>query len=416
MTAKESAFNELMEKAEKAAVLNPNGNDKTLCLLEAALPRFTDVQATIHSFQSFCESAEFPLHLSQQAGFKNPVFRKNTYEGSLALKKEEGSPALKKFNEGFASLEQTAVFGLVFHGTRPHNLPNILRCGLNPERRTGQAYGPGEYFSKEPGVSVSYCKGGLEMLVFLVVIPVDNVNKNCPPDYVVVNNNHLQLPLGTITYTGIDAAVRLASEQRRNKFRDLRTQLKEHADFAKQAMIKANIIQKMIENKCDVASELYQRHKSTLNVVSEREIALYVHRFLDKDVISYLFPDLLSPLSISEFDKTAITSVEVAKEGLMKKYEELEAEELAASAAQKRKLESYESALSNTSKQSEVIKGTIIQHMIANRNDVASEVYQQHMNTLNATSKREIAMYVHRFLDKDVISFMFPDLPGSVNE
>lgn len=41
---------------------------------------------------------------------------------------------------------------LVFHGTPERNIQSICRQGLDPKRRAGQAYGPGEYFG---GVSAS---------------------------------------------------------------------------------------------------------------------------------------------------------------------------------------------------------------------------------------------------------------------
>ena len=58
---------------------------------------------------------------------------------------------------------------VVFHGTAPTNIDAILKNGLLPEKRCGQAYGPGEYFGVFPAMSASYCKGGTKILAFAVI-------------------------------------------------------------------------------------------------------------------------------------------------------------------------------------------------------------------------------------------------------
>lgn len=58
-----------------------------------------------------------------------------------------------------------ACLAIVFHGTAEHNVQPILENGLDPTKRSGQAYGPGEYFSKDPSISVPYCKDGKQMMV-----------------------------------------------------------------------------------------------------------------------------------------------------------------------------------------------------------------------------------------------------------
>jgi len=52
-----------------------------------------------------------------------------------------------------------------FHGTHPDNVISICSTGFDAGRRAGQVYGAGEYFAKNPHVSVGYCKGGEYMLV-----------------------------------------------------------------------------------------------------------------------------------------------------------------------------------------------------------------------------------------------------------
>jgi hypothetical protein len=57
------------------------------------------------------------------------------------------------------------------------------------------------------------------------------------------------------------------------------------------------------------------------------------------------------------------------------------------------------------------LKAEIIQHLIGKQVDIASEKYQNHLVDLSYTSKREIAMYVYRLVDKALFSFYFPELP-----
>ena len=55
---------------------------------------------------------------------------------------------------------------LGFHGTREHNVKNILEEGLKEEYRHGQVYGGGEYFQDYSNGSMYYCHGGTKMIVF----------------------------------------------------------------------------------------------------------------------------------------------------------------------------------------------------------------------------------------------------------
>jgi len=52
-----------------------------------------------------------------------------------------------------------------FHGTHPDAVIPICEGGFDKSRRSGQVYGAGEYFAKDPTVSVGYCRGGQYMLV-----------------------------------------------------------------------------------------------------------------------------------------------------------------------------------------------------------------------------------------------------------
>merc|ERR1712232_919403 len=55
-----------------------------------------------------------------------------------------------------------------FHGTAPANVLSIIDAGFDKGKRgaaVGQIHGSGEYFAKDPSVSLGYCRGGQFMLV-----------------------------------------------------------------------------------------------------------------------------------------------------------------------------------------------------------------------------------------------------------
>lgn len=52
-----------------------------------------------------------------------------------------------------------------WHGTAEENVISIAVNGFDPSRRAGQVYGSGEYFAKDPEISVSYTQGGSFMFL-----------------------------------------------------------------------------------------------------------------------------------------------------------------------------------------------------------------------------------------------------------
>lgn len=52
-----------------------------------------------------------------------------------------------------------------WHGTPEQNIYPIAQYGFDPSRRSGQVYGAGEYFAKDPNVSISYARGGAFMFL-----------------------------------------------------------------------------------------------------------------------------------------------------------------------------------------------------------------------------------------------------------
>ena len=81
---------------------------------------------------------------------------------------------------------------MVFHGTAEANVAAVCRDGLEPNRRSGQAMGPGEYFGEQASTSLTYCRGGRKMLVFLVLLD--------PSGVTVIHKPEFQLPIAVVTF------------------------------------------------------------------------------------------------------------------------------------------------------------------------------------------------------------------------
>ena len=80
--------------------------------------------------------------------------------------KPPGGALFKKFKDKMMSLPKNQrKTCLAFHGTSPSSIQSICQNGYDPSRRSGQSYGPGEYFATTPDISLAYCRGGKKMLV-----------------------------------------------------------------------------------------------------------------------------------------------------------------------------------------------------------------------------------------------------------
>jgi len=208
-----------------------------------------------------CGSDSF-LSFVKRAGLGKPSFTPNPDCGP-------GNSVYDRFVEASRLLPDPASLAIVFHGTHENNIPAILKDGLDPKKRKGQAYGPGEYFSTDPGTSTGYCKyvspqsagQGKKMLVFLVVRPLPQQEQDaksttgrpassvkCPIDYVVVPTAEHQLPLGVLGYASVEQAVLQRANAMRVKLQQLHDQVRETEIKANTARVKAEIIQKIISD------------------------------------------------------------------------------------------------------------------------------------------------------------------------
>ena len=86
-----------------------------------------------------------------------------------------------------------------FHGTNECNLKSILIDGLDPSLRSGQAHGPGEYFSTDLGTALHYSKGACAVLVFAICTSGIGYSGN---SIVVVADADYQLPIAAVRLDG----------------------------------------------------------------------------------------------------------------------------------------------------------------------------------------------------------------------
>ena len=121
-----------------------------------------------------------------------------------------GTPLYERFFAAWARVPDKSM-RLVFHGTPEKNIDAICREGLDPNRRRGQALGPGEYFGGQPMISLGYCKGGHKMLVFCILTDPSGVTslmedshhpyaRDAVPGVAVIHKPEHQLPLAVVTF------------------------------------------------------------------------------------------------------------------------------------------------------------------------------------------------------------------------
>ena len=97
----------------------------------------------------------------------------------------------------------------------------ILREGLDPKRRTGQALGVGEYFGGNAVVSLPYCRGGSKMVVFAVLTDPSGVTAQVAnKDVVVVHKVHIRLKVRSTLEEEHVQRKRVIKEQRKGGKRE----------------------------------------------------------------------------------------------------------------------------------------------------------------------------------------------------
>eukprot|EP01061_Rhynchopus_euleeides_P021594 TRINITY_DN351_c0_g1_i1.p1 TRINITY_DN351_c0_g1~~TRINITY_DN351_c0_g1_i1.p1 ORF type:complete len:1006 (+),score=200.76 TRINITY_DN351_c0_g1_i1:203-3220(+) len=97
-----------------------------------------------------------------------------------------------------------------FHGTPEENVLSIAKQGFVPAKRgaNGQAYGSGEYFAKDPWVSVAYADGGGFM--FLCTLALGNSDVHTwveGQQYYVLKENHQAVPRFLLQFRASDTTL-----------------------------------------------------------------------------------------------------------------------------------------------------------------------------------------------------------------
>ena len=89
---------------------------------------------------------------------------------------------------------------LAFHGTADSNISSICQNGYDPNKRSGQAYGAGEYFATSPDIPISYCKGGKRMLLNELLLGQNGTHHTMHGNIVVMKDPAHDLPRFVITF------------------------------------------------------------------------------------------------------------------------------------------------------------------------------------------------------------------------
>lgn len=108
---------------------------------------------------------------------------------------ESNCSSMIKFCEAIKPLGENFLKNgfYAWHGTGTENgVVGICHDGFDPSRRSGQVYGPGEYFGQTPAISHSYA-GNSNRMIVTFIIKVPEVSKQSNFCYVVNNPKDFSL-------------------------------------------------------------------------------------------------------------------------------------------------------------------------------------------------------------------------------
>ena len=109
-----------------------------------------------------------------------------------------GQKLYERFLEAYRRAGDKRV-ALCFHGTAAGNIAAICAAGLDPARRRGQSMGPGEYFAREAGVALPFCRQGRDIVLFVVLLEAGGLTADNGNVLVVHRSDH-QLPLAVVSF------------------------------------------------------------------------------------------------------------------------------------------------------------------------------------------------------------------------
>jgi len=192
---------------------------------------------------------------------------------------------------------------LAFHGTPEKNVSKILKEGLDPQYRRTQAFGNGEYFAKEPGLSATYRQEGHCLLVYLLLVPKDHEKlfSQKDRDIIVVEDGQHQLPLGVISFDTVSERRIQYSQNMRLVQRGLKEAAKECDWRIKQETLLVDLKQSLKEGRiADAAAALKcatKYHKLTED--GQQEFAAVVQPYCKSQSDVDAFPSLKAAFSSS---------------------------------------------------------------------------------------------------------------------
>lgn len=126
---------------------------------------------------------------------------------------QRGCPAVLRFVRGLLAKGGVSMLSQVifaWHGTNYSAIPSICEHGFDPNRRSGQAYGIGEYFGITAVTSSGYARpstlSNVILLAALLQVPETSVNRGTPFCHIVNNPLHWThtycIPLLVVRFSG----------------------------------------------------------------------------------------------------------------------------------------------------------------------------------------------------------------------
>ena len=112
-----------------------------------------------------------------------------------------GGALFAKFKRKYLQLpKHQHTTQLAFHGTAEANIQSICTNGFDPSKRSGQSYGPGEYFAVSPDIPLGYCQGGKKMLLNELLLGQHGTHHTQHGDIIVMKDPAHNLPRFVITF------------------------------------------------------------------------------------------------------------------------------------------------------------------------------------------------------------------------
>jgi len=147
-------------------------------------------------------------------------------------------------------------------------------------------------------MSLTYCRGGLKMLVFAVITTVTDLRGGVlnGGDIIVAKKRERQLPIATLSFEGWDQSALQVSASFHATVAQLWKKVGETEKLAKEAKAKERVIRLLIENEYMAASDIYNKACDEDGKPPKswaEEVAAYVRDHIrDDECVDIHFPNL----------------------------------------------------------------------------------------------------------------------------